>query len=98
MIRKKRVSFREDLVENIPTSFRPGLETNRELLAFHGIVEVFPFLIQLSDKITFNHNVGLPVRRERSNRNGFFFVDVLSVSANLGFIYSVCNPLSANHE
>lgn len=47
MIRKKRVSFREDLVENIPTSFRPGLETNRELLAFHGIVEVFPFLIQL---------------------------------------------------
>ena len=48
MIRKKRVSFREDLVESIPNSFRPGLETNRELLAFHGIVEVFPFLIQLN--------------------------------------------------
>lgn len=88
MIRKKRVSFREDLVENIPTSFRPGLETNRELLAFHGIVEVFPSLIQLSDKITFNHNVGLPVRRERSNRNGFFFVDVLCLS-ELG-LYLLC--------
>lgn len=31
MIRKKRVSFKDDLVERIPNSFSQGLEANEEV-------------------------------------------------------------------
>lgn len=39
MIRKKRVSFKEDLVERIPNSFRQGLEVTREvfIIMYEGI-------------------------------------------------------------
>ena len=69
MIRKKRVSFRDDLVESIPSSFRPALEASQEVFPIDGIAEVFPFLIQFKEhcKITCNHNVSLFRTNEHSH-------------------------------
>lgn len=42
MIRKKKVSFKEDLVERIPNSFSQGLEVNEEVFVTE-FTQVFKF-------------------------------------------------------
>lgn len=66
MIRKKRVSFKEDLVERIPNSFSQGLETNEEVFITE-FTQVFEFICQCSwtrrvqvEQLTYTHrNFGI---------------------------------------
>lgn len=45
MIRKKKVSFKEDLVERIPNSFSQGLEVNEEVFVTE-FTQVFMYLLE----------------------------------------------------
>jgi len=49
MIRKKKVSFKEDLVERIPDSFSQGLETNEEVFIteFTQVFNLLEYLFKL---------------------------------------------------